>query len=54
MTETEKLIKATIEQYEEEYEDEDFEALPVISSHENLQLAMKMKAELSKELYGQD
>ncbi len=54
MTDTEKLIKATIEQYEEDYEDEDFEELPVISSHENLQLAMKMKTELSKELYGQD
>lgn len=55
MTETEKLLKATIEKYEEDYDDEEaFEDLPVISSHENLQLAMKMKEELSKELYGQD
>jgi len=54
MTETEKLLKATIEKYEEDFDREDaFEDLPVVSSHENLQLAMNMKEQLSKELYGQ-
>ena len=54
MTDADKLLKATIEKYEEDYEDEDFEELPVINSHENLQLAMTIKSELSKELFGQE
>ena len=54
MTDTEALLKATIEKYEEDYEDEEFEELPTITSHENLQLAMTLKEELCKELFGQD
>lgn len=54
MTDTEAAIKATIEQYEEDFDEEEFEELPVISSHQNLQLAMTMKAELTQELFGQE
>ena len=55
MTDTEKLLKATIEKYEEDFDkDDEFEELPLISSHENLKLAMTLKEELSKDLYGQD
>ena len=55
MTDTEKLLKATIEKYEEDYdEDEGLEDLPTISSHENLELATTLQTELSKELFGQE
>ncbi len=56
MQDTQAAVKAALEKYSEDIdmEEDDFGELPQINSHENLQLAMTMQQELSKELFGQD
>jgi ATP-dependent Zn protease len=55
MTEDQSALKAAIEMYQDDFDTSEEEAdLPVLASHDNLQLAMTLKSELSKELFGQE